>query len=213
MTMNTSKGLVSLAVAALLIGGSNSYQFPSTAKKSPVGVNDNNQPSNIVSSQKDLRVGPSSSSAAADNTMSMRLSRRNLLRAAAALSVGTLTAQTATPMKEAAAAEGTGDDVATPLYFGVGVSHFVQACSLFTPGRRPCRTALLTHRAFNSSLTPAGVSAFGISNTSLSKAKRSFWVEIHINSLPQRDMPVESPLTRRAEFAITTSKASQTMAN
>lgn len=144
--MNASKGLINLVVAALLIGGGNSYQFPSNAKKSPVGVN-NNQPSNIASSQKDLSDG-SSPSDAADNTISMRLSRRNLLRAAAALSVGTLTAQTATPMKEAAAAEGSGDDVATPLYFGVGVSHFAQACSLFVLGRRPCRTARLTNRPF-----------------------------------------------------------------
>lgn len=110
-----------LATSTFLVtvGSSDAYQFSSSTKKA-------NHPSH-GEIQRDARKNmiPSSGEPTNDvrgNGAERLFSRRSLLRTAAAtLSAGTLmTSNTAAPIRAAVAA--TDDDVATPLYFGVGVS-------------------------------------------------------------------------------------------
>ena len=135
---------------------------------------------------------------ASDEIEPSTTSRRNMLRSAAALSAGALLANINAGVALA------DDDIATPVYFGVGVSF--KRCSAtilfsFALGSFRIPDLFLYIQQMNHFL----ISASGTSNTSLSfREKRIFWAENPANThLPQVTLAENLP-TRKDVYAITT---------
>ena len=157
-----------------------------------------------------LKTSTPAKASASDEIEPSTTSRRNLLRSAAALSAGALLANINTGVAMAA------DDVATPVYFGVGVRSKVlrQSCSCWFSDFCSSGFGQVAHSSFMNFFETTSNSVSGTSSTSLSfREKRIFWAESPANTHRLLVTPVANPPTRRDAYAITTFRELRITAN